>query len=172
MPILCLRSIAAHSLPIPGADRWYANPDDPALSVMTDFRERSSVTISENATIDAALEHMKHTGVRCAFAVDEERRGVIGLITAYDIISEKPMRHMLAVISPRREVLVKDIMQRIADWKIADIKDIERLSVAALSRTFEESQLTHIPVFERSEQGEPRLRGLLSAAKIKRLLSR
>jgi hypothetical protein len=32
--------------------------------------------------------------------------------------------------------------------------------------------MTHVPVMETSETGEQRLRGLLSAAKVKRLLSR
>jgi predicted Zn-dependent protease len=44
---LTLTPLSATILQIPGADRWYANPSDPALSVMTDFRERSSVTVPE-----------------------------------------------------------------------------------------------------------------------------
>ena len=172
MMTLTLKSIKTPSLPIPGADPWYAHSTDPALSVMTDFRERSSVLVSENATIDAALDHMKHTGVRCAFAIDDERRVVVGLITAYDIASEKPMRHMLSMASKRGEVLVKDIMLPPVEWHSADIKDIERLTVAAVARAFDESQLTHIPVVEKSEKGDVRLRGLLSAARIRRLLSR
>jgi hypothetical protein len=35
---------------------------------------------------------------------------------------------------------------------------------------FEKTRLTHVPVMETSQGGEQRLRGLLSAAKIKRLL--
>ena len=172
MTTLTLRSLTSRSLHIPGADPWYAAPDDPALSVMTDFRERASVTVSENATIDAALEHMKHNGVRCAFAVDQARRTVVGLITAYDIMSEKPMRHMQSTESPRRDVLVRDIMHVVAEWRVADIKDIERSTVESVSRLFEQSRLTHIPVTETNERGEQRLRGLLSGAKVKRLLSR
>jgi hypothetical protein len=57
-------------LQIPGADPWHASPLDPALSVMTDFRERPSVTVSELSSIDAALEHMKRAGVRSASATD------------------------------------------------------------------------------------------------------
>jgi Mg/Co/Ni transporter MgtE len=157
MTTLSLRAISSRSLQIPGADPWHAAPNDPALSVMTDFRERASVTIAETATIDAALEHMKHNGVRCAFAIDEPRRAVVGLVTAYDIMSEKPMRHMQSMTSPRREV---------------QIRDIEQATVASVSRLFEATGLTHIPVMDVSEAGEQRLRGLLSAAKVRRLLSR
>lgn len=172
MPTLKLHGVAASSLQIPGADPWYAAPTDPALSVMTDFRERASITVGENSTIDAALERMKHTGVRCAFVVDEALQVVIGLTTAYDIMSEKPTRHMHSTASPRHEVLVRDIMQGIAEWRVADIRDIERATVASVLRLFDQTGLTHIPVMETGEHGEPRLRGVLSAAKVRRLLSR
>jgi CBS domain-containing protein len=170
MPNLAVHAVTSKSLRIPGSDPWFADPGDPALSVMTDFREHASVTVAETATIDAALEHMKHNGVRCAFAIDEQRRVVVGLVTAYDIMSEKPMRHMQSMASPRRDVLVRDIMQGIAEWRVVDIKDIEQATVAAVSRLFEQTRLTHIPVMEADEGGEQRLRGLLSGAKVRRLL--
>lgn len=171
MTKLSLHTISSRSLQIPGTDPWHAAPDDPALSVMTDFRERASVTVAETATIDAALEHMKHNGVRCAFAVDGTRPAVVGLITAYDIMSEKPMRHMQAATVPRREVHVRDVMHAVSDWRVLDIRDVERATVAAVSRVFEETGLTHVPVMETGESGEQRLRGLLSGAKVRRLLS-
>jgi CBS domain-containing protein len=171
MATLSLRAVSSRSLHIPGADPWHAAADDPALSVMTDFRERASVTVAETATIDAALDHMKHNGVRCAFVIDESLRMVVGLITAYDIMSEKPMRHMQAADIPRREVHVRDVMHGLGDWRVLDIRDVERATVAAVSRLFEESGLTHVPVMETGESGEQRLRGLLSGAKVRRLLA-
>jgi CBS domain-containing protein len=167
MTHLSLHSIAAESLQIPGADPWHANPHDPAVTVMTDFRERASVTIAESATIDAALEHMKHAGVRSAFAIDAERQAVVGLITAYDITSEKPMR---LLHTPRHEVLVRDIMEKISDWRVVDYAALAHASVAAVAHLFEESRRTHIPVMEKGERGNT-LRGLLSSARVKKLLS-
>jgi CBS domain-containing protein len=172
MSILSLTVVTNSRLQIPGIDPWYADPQDPALTVMTDFRERASVTVADTASIDEALEHMRHTGVRCAFAIDERRRVVVGLITAYDITGEKPMQYMQSREVPRREVLVRDIMQEISECRVADIKQIERATVAAVSNMFARSRLTHVPVMETGETGEQRLRGLLSAAKIKRLLLR
>jgi CBS domain-containing protein len=172
MRSLSLATTNALTLPIPGADPWHADPNDPALTVMTDFRERASITVSEISTIDAALDHMKHTGVRCAFAIDDENRVVVGLITAYDIMSEKPMRQMRSVHTPRHEILVRDIMQRIADWRVADIRELERATVVDVARLLEESGLTHIPVLETGERGERRLRGILSQARVRRLLSK
>jgi CBS domain-containing protein len=172
MSILSLSTVTNSSLQIPGLDPWHADLQDPALTVMTDFRERASVTVPDTALIDEALEHMRHTGVRCAFAIDDRRRIVVGLITAYDITGEKPMQFMQFEAIPRREVLVRDIMQEISECRVADIKQIERATVLAVSNMFAKNQLTHVPVVERIETGEQRLRGLLSAAKVKRLLSR
>jgi CBS domain-containing protein len=122
--------------------------------------------------IDEALEHMRHNGVRCAFTVDDWSHVVVGMITAYDITGEKPMQYMQSGSIPRREVLVQDIMQKISRWRVVDIKQIERATVAAVSDMFAQKRMTHVPVMETSETGEQRLRGLLSAAKVKRLLSR
>lgn len=172
MNALPLKSLLVGTLPVPGNDRWYADAGDPALSVMTDFRERASVVVPETVTIDAALEHMKHTGVRCAFALDETVRVVVGIITAYDITSEKPMRLMQSAETPRSEMRVKDLMQPIREWRVADVRDLERARVGDLARLFDETGLTHIAVMESMDTAEPRLRGLLSAAKVRRLLSR
>jgi CBS domain-containing protein len=171
MSILPLTLVTSPCFQIPGLDPWHAEPQDPALTVMTDFRERASVTVPDTASIDEALEHMRHTGVRCAFAIDDRRRIVIGLVTAYDITGEKPMQVMHFEAIPRREVLVRDVMQEISECPVADIKQIERATVDSVSNMFAKNQFTHVPVVETSETGEQRLRGLLSAAKVKRLLS-
>jgi CBS domain containing-hemolysin-like protein len=167
MAHLLLHSIAVESLQIPGADPWHANPHDPAVTVMTDFRERSSVTVVESATIDSALEHMKHTGVRSAFVIDAERQVVVGLITAYDITSEKPMQ---LLHTPRHEVLVRDIMEKISEWRVIDFAALTHATVAAVAQLFEETRRTHIPVMENSERGTLTLRGLLSSARVRKVL--
>jgi CBS domain-containing protein len=172
MSILLLTSLTNASLQIPGFEPWYADPQDPALTVMTDFRERASVTVPDTVAIDEALEHMRHTGVRCAFAIDERSWLVVGLITAYDITGEKPLQYMQSRAIQRREVLVRDIMQEISDCRVVDVKQIEGATVAAVSNMFAKNRLSHVPVMETSETGEQRLRGLLSAAKVRRLLSR
>ena len=170
--ILPLTVVTNDRLRIPGLDPWYANPRDPALSVMTDFRERASITVSDTATIDDALDHMRHTGVRCAFAIDAPMRVVLGLITAYDIVGEKPMQYVLSRSIRRCEVLVRDIMLGISSCAVIDIKQIERATVAAVANMFSANRLTHVPVIETGENGEQRLRGLLSAARVRRLLMR
>jgi CBS domain-containing protein len=171
VPALTLKTVAEKDLPIPGADPWFAHPDDPAITVMTDFRERHSVVVGEGLPIDDALEHMKHAGVRCAFVTSEGRR-VVGLITAYDIMSEKPTRFVQSIDGQRKDVEVHDIMTRLADWRTLDVRDLDRATVSQVHQLFESTRLTHIPVMEAGPGGTSKLRGLLSAANVRRLLAR
>lgn len=97
---------------------------------------------------------------------------MVGLITAYDITGEKPIQCAQSRAIQRREVLVRDIMQEISDCRVVDIKQIEIATVGAVSDMFAKYRLTHVPVMETSESGAQRLRGLLSAARVRRLLSR
>ncbi|MBI5429464.1 MAG: CBS domain-containing protein [Nitrosomonadales bacterium] len=169
--LLKLKSVQSESLPIPGAEPWYVSESDPALSVMIDFRSRHSVTVPETASVDEALDHMKHAGVKCAFVIDEKKSAVVGMITAYDILGEKPQQHMHFTGVGHDDVLVKDIMQKIGDWRVANIRDIEQSTVGDVLEVFHETGVTHLPVMETTEINEQRLRGLLSYAKIKRLLA-
>jgi len=168
--VLALKSIQGDRLPIPGAEPWHVRAADPAMSVMIDFRSRSSVTVTESATLDDALGHMKHTGVRCAFVVDDKKSAVVGMLTAYDIMGEKPQQQMHFTGLARADLRVSDIMQKLKDWRVATIEDIDRSSVADVLDVFIRADVTHLPVMEKSEAGEQRLRGLLSFAKVKRLL--
>ena len=168
--LLKLKGTQAANLPIPGDEPWHVSESDPAILVMIDFRSRHSVTIPEDAKLDDALEHMKHAGVRCAFVIDEKKSSVIGMITAYDILGEKPQQHMHFTNVGHDDVLVKDIMQKTGDWQVADIRDIELSVVQDVLEVFEDTGVTHLPVMESTESGEQRLRGLLSYAKVKRLL--
>lgn len=171
MASITLTRISQTVLPVPGSDPWYVAASDSAVSVMTDFRERSSVTVLATTAIDAALDHMKHTGVRCAFATDEARANVVGMITAYDIMGVKPMQLMQAAELPRGEVTVRDLMQKVSDWRVAQMQDVLGANVGAIMKIFDDTQLTHIPVIETSGNA-PQLRGMFSAAKLRRVLRR
>ena len=61
-------------------------------------------------------------------------------------------------------------MHKINDWRVADIKDIEKSTVGDVLEMFNETGVTHLPAMETAESNEQRLRGLLSFAKVKRLL--
>ncbi len=172
---LQLKTIQNTRLGVPGSDPWHVALSDPALSVMTDFHERSAITVDARSPIDAALEHMKHAGVRAALAVDQPDGRVVGMITAYDILGEKPTRHLESIgctqlTCSRDEVLVADIMEPVDQWQVVDIREVEQATVEAILETFRICGRSHLAVVQTWADGGERLRGLFSAAKIGRLV--
>jgi CBS domain-containing protein len=153
---------------------WRVALQDPAMSVMTDFRDRAVFKVSPGENVDDALLWMKHAGLRAAFVMDPATDRMLGLITAYDIMGEKPLRYLESIGSTgsgmsRRDVRVADIMEKVEDWTVADMRHVAGATVQSVLDAIERSGRTHLPVMESGEGNEPRLRGLFSASKIRRL---
>ena len=153
----------------PQTGKWQVGLDDPARSVMTDFNEHGIVTVRAEQQIAEALDHMRHAGVRSAFVLDAARSRVLGLITAYDIMGEKPLRFTQEMRTSHDQVVVADIMEPTSAWKVLRLADLDRTNVAAVLDAFKQSGRTHLPVIEPAEGGRWRVRGVLSSAKVLRL---
>src|SRR5690606_1537219 len=65
--------------------------DSPALEVMTDLTRVTAVIILPGDTVDEAHRRMIQRGVRLLLVVDQDRR-VHGIVTANDVLGEKPVR--------------------------------------------------------------------------------
>ena len=75
----------------------------PAVSVMTTFKAVHPVTTRADVRIDAALDKMKTAGVRLLFVVNDAEE-IIGLITAKDIMGERPIKFTQETRIPRAEI--------------------------------------------------------------------
>jgi hypothetical protein len=62
---------------------------------------------------------------RCAFVIDED---VVGLLTAWGILGEKLQQHLRFTGVSRDNALIKDIIRKSGDRRMADIKDIGSFS--------------------------------------------
>lgn len=158
----------------PSNDLWQVELKDPAVSVMTDFHVRPMFKIDSDKTIDDALHDMKVAGLRIAFVKDKSSEKLLGTITSYDIMGEKPMRFLQSVgFSDRgtthKDIRVADIMEPASDWIIAEMHDVEKATVQDILEALNKHGRTHLPVVEHKDGETPRLRGLFSAAKILRL---
>lgn len=151
----------------PQTGAWHVKLTDPARSVMTDFNEHGIVSVRRDDPIDAALDHMRHAGVRSAFVLDEPRARVLGLITAYDIMGEKPLRTAQDANMRRDEVLVRHLMESTLDWSLLRFEDLAHFCVSDVLDAFKRSRRTHLPVVENAAGA--RLRGVFSSAKLLRL---
>jgi CBS domain-containing protein len=145
--------------------------DAPGIEVMTDLDRMPMVTVEAGTQIDDALRLMKHAGVRSAIVVDDAG-SLLGLVTAYDILGDKPVRLIeSAGRAPHRgraAIDVAAIMEPTSQWQAIDVADLQRCTVADVVETFRRVGRTHIPVVERTASGNDRLRGLLSAAEVAR----
>lgn len=162
------------ALAMPCSEPWQVALDAPAAGVMTDFTQRNMVTVDGKLPVDSALEVMRHAGVRSAFVIDAEQHQVVGLITAHDIMGEKPIRHLQSIgctlsTCSRDDVKVTDIMERTEDWYVVTAQEIQSATVGSVLEALQRSGRTHLPVVEPAEPGRPALRGVFSRAKLLRL---
>ncbi len=143
--------------------------DTPALEVMTDFSKVTAYTISPLETIEAARLRMIHHGVRMLLVVDEQNL-ILGLITATDLTSEKPMQVIQTQGIRHTDVLVKDIMTPRERLEVICIDDLKTAVVGDVVATLQAQGRQHALVAERHADRSQTLRGLFSASQIGRLL--
>jgi CBS-domain-containing membrane protein len=140
--------------------------DDPAFSVMTDLREVSAATTRPDETIDTAHAIMIRRAVRLLFVLDHDGT-VCGVITATDLLGEKPMRFMQARGVSHSEILVEDIMTPASMLEALAILDVAQMRVGHIVATLKAVGRKHLMV---SEDGGRRIRGLFSASQAARQL--
>jgi len=154
----------------PRKESWQVKLTDPATSIMTDFRESAFFTVDSDELIVDALEKMKHAGLRSAFVMDRNSEQLLGMITAYDIMGEKPLRYLQSTgLVKHTDIQVADIMESIKDMVVIDLDEVKLANVQDVLDVLQKCGRTHLPVVEIGEEKETRLRGLFSTSKVLRL---
>jgi CBS domain-containing protein len=143
--------------------------DDPAASVMTDLARVSAVVILPGDTVNEAHRRMIERGVRLLLVVDTNRK-VVGVVTATDILGEKPVQAATARGMPREHVLVSDILLPQQDLEVLDMADVRVARVGHVVATLKKAGRQHAVVVEHDGQGRQTVRGLFSATQIARQL--
>jgi CBS domain-containing protein len=143
--------------------------DADAQVVMTDFKQVSAVLIRPGDGIDEANRRMIHRGVRLLL-VAEENRNVAGIITATDILGEKPLQVIAERGGRRGDVLVRDIMTPQHRLEVLHMEDVGRAKVGHIAATLKKSGRQHAVVVEVDHNGLQTVRGLFSVTQIARQL--
>lgn len=142
----------------------------PAIEVMTDLKLVAAATIEADTSIDSANQAMIARGVRSLLVVDQ--RGLVaGVVTARDILGERPMQVVNKQGSRRGDIRVGDVMTRREDVEVLELADVLRSKVGAVVETLKRSGRQHALVVDRDvTAGRQMVRGVFSASQIARQL--
>lgn len=122
--------------------------DDPAVKVMTDLRRVKVLTITLDSSIDFALQMMVHAEVRLLVVTDRTQK-LLGLITARDIMGERPINIVTKDRVPREQIEVRQIMTPRADIEPLDMRDVEQARVRDVVLLLRDAARQHAPVIDR-----------------------
>jgi CBS domain-containing protein len=140
--------------------------ESPALEVMTDLGRVSPATIRPNAPLAGANRFMITRGVRLLLVVDEDHETVLGVITATDILGERPMLAATGRGLRRDELTVADVMTPAAEVQALDLDDVEISRVGHVVETLRRAGRQHALVVDRDSM----VRGIFSLSQIGRQL--
>ncbi len=143
--------------------------DDPALSVMTDLKFVSVVTVRAKTPMSKAHAKMRRYGVRTLLVLDETDK-VLGLLTVSDIMGEKPMRFLQQMGGTHADILVRDIMTPQCELEVLTLQDVSSAKVGHILATLKASGRQHAMVVEENLNFPQAVRGVFSVTQIARQL--
>lgn len=142
---------------------------DPAISVMSDLSKVSVVVARPNASMDSANAKMIRYGVRMLLVLDSNDH-VAGLLTASDILGEKPMRFLQNMGGTHADIMVRDIMTTQRELDVMNIDDVKNAEVGQIIATLKQSGRQHGLVVAEGADGKQTVCGIFSITQIARQL--
>ena len=139
--------------------------EDPAINVMTDLKSVSVVTVRAKTPMEKAHSKMKRYGVRTLLVLDETDK-VLGLLTATDILGEKPMRFLQHMGGTHADILVRDIMTPQRELEVLNLQDVLVSKVGHVLATLKASGRQHAMVVEEHANLPQAVRGIFSSKQI------
>ena len=142
---------------------------DPATDVMTDLNKVSLVSVHASKSMDAANAKMIRNGVRMLLVLDDNEQ-LAGLLTATDVLGEKPMRFLRNMGGTHADISVRDIMSPQRDLEVMKIEDVQQAKVGQIVVNLKKSNRQHALVVAEGADGRQTVCGLFSITQIARQL--
>ncbi len=144
--------------------------NDPASSVLFDFRLTPPRLIDQNESMDHALTEMKNRGIHILLVTDDNDH-VVGVITTEDLLGEKPIQIMQENRFERSKIQVHMLMDPIADFIAVDSDRVQTAKVGNIINTLK-SLSQHYALVVQQDEGTEVLTivGLFSSSHICRQL--
>lgn len=149
-------------------------PHAPAMRAMTDFSHEYPVVVAADRPIDDALHDMISIGVRALIVVEDGQ--VLGLITAADVLGERPLQFLRTPACEHgqcrhSDILVRDIMAPWSGLRTLPYAWVRDATVADVVTELLAADVTHLLVLEDNPNaGGAALRGLFSRTRLERHL--
>lgn len=144
-------------------------PADPALSVMTDLSRVPAVLVDPDVDIEAAMRIMIRRNVRSLFVVDVDNQ-ILGLLTATDLLGEKPLQHIQQYGDRRGDILVRELMTPHARLEVLPMAEVMHARVGHVLATLLHAGRQHAMVVEDGADGRQIVRGVFSASQLEKQL--
>lgn len=148
----------------PGLEGPRIGLGSPARELMTDFSVVPAATIEAGATVDEANDFMIRRAVRSLLVTESSRR-VLGIITANDVLGERPVSVALERKIPHAEVLVRDVMTPAERLEALRLEDVETAKVGHIVAALARAGRQHTLVVQSGPGGET-VRGIFSLTHI------
>ena len=143
--------------------------NNPATDVMTDLTKISVVSVRAKTPMDKANAKMIKYGVRMLLVLDDNEQ-LAGLITASDVLGEKPMRFLQNMGGTHADIMVRDIMTTQRELEVLNIKDVKNAKVGDIVASLKKANRQHSLVVSEAMDGHQSVCGLFSITQIARQL--
>jgi hypothetical protein len=146
LPIRELGAGAGFRRPVQ-AEATQVSAGSPALQVMTDLTRVAPATIRPQAPLAGANQFMIARGVRLLLVVDDAE-SVLGVITATDLLGERPMMVATQRGLRRDELTVADIMVPAQQVEVISLAEVEGARVGHVLATLRQAGRQHALVVD------------------------
>jgi len=146
--------------------------ESPAMMVMTDFTSVTPVTVFPEVQIDTALKRMKTAGVRLLFVVNDAYE-ITGLITANDILGERPVKITEETRMPHSAITVAMVMRPQSAIQVLDAARVREATVGDIVATLHALERQHalVATIDKATRKQQVI-GMFSTSQISKLLDR
>ena len=143
--------------------------DDPAFTVMLDFCQTPALTINESTSMSDAQNEMEFHGTHLMSVVDDEHH-IKGLLTAEDLLGEKPIKVIQEMRTSRDKIPIRMLMTKLKYVPAFNITSVEKSRVGNVLKSLHELDSPFALVVRVHDDGEKILRGCFTTAQISRQL--
>lgn len=152
-----------HAPKLPSVQRT-AQPEDPALSLLTDLHHAPCVVAQHQDGLGQTLHLMMRAGVRMVFVAGADGQ-LAGMVTAEDLQGERPVLHASSRHVGHHELTLADVMVPLTQWASVDLSEVRTARLGDVAATLQEQGLRYLLVTQHKPDGVT-LRGLFSARRI------